>query len=106
MPTTEEQELRYADYSKQAASLLAQAKRRPLTRKEFERLQMLLACMRMICDTPAILDPTCRVLAFRSQSSPIYHRGLHAACEPICLKASRSRRFLFLQRSPYRSPGA
>lgn len=84
MPTTEEQELRYADYSKQAASLLAQAKRRPLTRKEFERLQMLLACMRMICDTPAILDPTCRVLAFRSQSSPIYHRGLHAACEPIC----------------------
>ena len=36
-------------------------KRRPLTPKEFERLQMLLACMRMICDTPAILDPTCRV---------------------------------------------
>ena len=36
-------------------------KRRPLTRKEFDRLQMLLACMRMICDTPAILDPTCRV---------------------------------------------
>jgi hypothetical protein len=57
----EEQALRYADYSKQAASLLAQAKRRPLTPKEFDRLQMLLACMRMICDTPAILDPTCRV---------------------------------------------
>ena len=44
-----------------AARLIAQAKRRPLTPKEFERLQMLLACMRMICDTPAILDPTCRV---------------------------------------------
>ena len=30
--------------------------------QEFEdRLQMLLACMRMICDTPAILDPACRV---------------------------------------------
>ena len=61
VPMAEEQALRYADYSKQAASLLAQAKRRPLTPKEFERLQMLLACMRMICDTPAILDPTCRV---------------------------------------------
>src|SRR5712691_4137729 len=61
VPMVEEQALRYADYSKQAASLLAQAKRRPLTPKEFDRLQMLLACMRMICDTPAILDPTCRV---------------------------------------------
>lgn len=61
VPMAEEQALRYADYGKQAASLLAQAKRRPLTPKEFERLQMLLACMRMICDTPAILDPTCRV---------------------------------------------
>jgi hypothetical protein len=61
VPMAEEQALRYADYSKQAASLLAQARRRPLTPKEFERLQMLLACMRMICDTPAILDPTCRV---------------------------------------------
>ena len=61
VPMAEEQALRYADYSKQAASLLAQAKRRPLTPKEFDRLQMLLACMRMICDTPAILDPTCRV---------------------------------------------
>ena len=37
------------------------AQRRPLTQQEFERLQQLLACMRMICDTPAILDPTCRV---------------------------------------------
>ena len=61
VPMVEEQALRYADYSRPAASLLAQAKRRPLTPKEFDRLQMLLACMRMICDTPAILDPTCRV---------------------------------------------
>jgi hypothetical protein len=37
-----------------------QAQRRPFP-EEFERLQMLLACMRMICDTPAILDPTCRL---------------------------------------------
>ncbi len=38
-----------------------QAPRRPLTKDEVDRLQQLLACMRMICDTPAILDPTCRV---------------------------------------------
>jgi hypothetical protein len=58
---TGEQERRYEDYRIPAARLIAQAQHRPLTPKEFERLQMLLACMRMVCDTPAILDPTCRV---------------------------------------------
>ena len=61
VPMVEEQKQRYEDYRAPAARLLAQAQRRPLSPKEFERLQMLLACMRMICDTPAILDPTCRV---------------------------------------------
>jgi superfamily II DNA/RNA helicase len=44
-----------------AARLIAQAQRRPLTQAEFERLMMLLGCMRMVCDTPAILDPACRI---------------------------------------------
>ena len=57
----EEQKLRYEDYHAPAARLIAQAQHRPLTQAEFERLQQLLACMRMVCDTPAILDPTCRV---------------------------------------------
>ncbi|MGH7077083.1 MAG: DEAD/DEAH box helicase [Acetobacteraceae bacterium] len=58
---TEEQRLRYGDYEAPAARLAAQAQRRPLTKEEFERLQRLFACMRMICDTPYILDPACRV---------------------------------------------
>jgi superfamily II DNA or RNA helicase len=58
---TEEQRLRYLDYEAPAARLIAQAQRRPLTKEEFDRLQQLLACMRMVCDTPYILDPTCRV---------------------------------------------
>jgi hypothetical protein len=41
--------------------LAAIAQRRPLTKEEFDRMQQYLACMRMICDTPAILDPECRV---------------------------------------------
>jgi hypothetical protein len=57
----EEQEKRYEEYRAPAARLIAQSQRRPLTQAEFDRLQMLLACMRMICDTPAILDPACRV---------------------------------------------
>jgi hypothetical protein len=57
----EEQRLRYFDYEAPAARLIAQSQRRPLTKDEFDRLQQLLACMRMICDTPYILDPSCRV---------------------------------------------
>jgi hypothetical protein len=60
-PMTEEQRARYDDYRMPASRLLAQAQKRPLRKEEFERLQQLLACMRMVCDTPAILDPTCRV---------------------------------------------
>ena len=57
----EEQRLRYGDYEAPASRLMAQAQRRPLTKEEFDRLQQLLACMRMVCDTPYILDPACRV---------------------------------------------
>ena len=57
----EEQRLRYEEYRGQAARIAAIAKRRPLTQKEFERLQLLLACMRMLCDTPYILDAECRL---------------------------------------------
>jgi superfamily II DNA or RNA helicase len=61
VPMAEEQASRYADYESRARKLAAIAERRPLTKEEFEFLQKWLACMRMICDTPAILDPTCRV---------------------------------------------
>jgi SNF2-related domain/Helicase conserved C-terminal domain len=61
VPMAAEQRSRYEEYKGQAARIVALAQRRPLLPKEFERLQMLLACMRMICDTPAILDPTCRI---------------------------------------------
>ncbi len=57
----DEQAQRYADYEGPAKKLAAIAQKRPLTQDEFELLQKLLACMRMICDTPAILDPDCRV---------------------------------------------
>jgi hypothetical protein len=57
----DEQRLRYDEYKAQAARLVHIAQRRPLTQQEFERLQRLLACMRMLCDTPFILDPACRL---------------------------------------------
>jgi superfamily II DNA or RNA helicase len=61
VPMHDEQRTRYEDYHAQAARLIKLAQRRPLTKQEFDRLQMLLACMRMVCDTPYILDPACRI---------------------------------------------
>jgi len=57
---TEEQALRYEEYNSRVARLMAQAKRRPLRKEEWEKLQKWLACLRMLCDTPYILDETCR----------------------------------------------
>jgi len=61
VPMTEEQTRRYDDYESTVVKLASIAKRRPLTKEEFDKLQLCLACMRMICDTPAILDPDCRI---------------------------------------------
>ncbi len=56
VPMTDAQRDFYDDYERMAARLASVAARRPLTREEFDRLQRYLACMRMVCDTPAILD--------------------------------------------------
>ncbi len=57
---TPEQQSRYEENESQAAKLCALAARRPLTPREMERLQRLLAMMRMLCDTCYILDPAIR----------------------------------------------
>lgn len=56
-----EQRARYEEHSARVARLMQAAQRRPLSPEEFQRLQQQLACMRMICDSPYILDPECRV---------------------------------------------
>lgn len=57
---TEEQALRYGDTEYQLQVLLKRIEGRKPTKEEFERIQMLLSCMRMLCDTPYILDETCK----------------------------------------------
>ncbi len=56
---TPEQELRYDEYNGRVARLMNMAQRRPLRKEEWEKLQKWLACMRMLCDTPYILDQEC-----------------------------------------------
>ena len=57
---TDEQFARYDDYSRLARRIAAEGKKRPLSEEEFKRLQLFLACMRMTCDTPYILDEKVR----------------------------------------------
>ena len=56
LPMTQVQQDRYKDYEYIVATLAAVARKRPLTESEFHRLQVALACMRMLCDTAYILD--------------------------------------------------
>lgn len=53
---TPEQNRRYNEHLAEVASLVQLSKKRPLTPKEQERLQMELSMMRMLCDTCYILD--------------------------------------------------
>ncbi len=50
----------YQQYAHEVMKLCHIAKRRPLTKKEQDRLMVSLAKMRMLCDTPYILDTTDR----------------------------------------------
>ncbi|MBM4353752.1 MAG: hypothetical protein FJ109_08140 [Deltaproteobacteria bacterium] len=61
VPMESEQRVRYEEVEAHVARIMQIAKRRPLRPEEFDRLQQKLACMRMICDSPYILDQECRI---------------------------------------------
>lgn len=56
-----EQRKRYAEYEQRVSKLVHTLKHRPLTSEEQKKLQQYLACMRMLADTPYILDPNCDI---------------------------------------------
>lgn len=61
VPMSLEQQRRSDEYKSIVTRLSAAAARRPLSEDEFRKLQMALASMRMLCDTPYILDEDCRI---------------------------------------------
>jgi SNF2-related domain/Helicase conserved C-terminal domain len=71
VPMEPEQRLRYDEYDRRVARLAEVARRRPLLPEELERLQNWLACMRMLCDTPYILDSECRLCPKLDELEPI-----------------------------------
>lgn len=57
----EAQQDQYKEYEETVARLAAAAKNRPLKKEERQRLMISLACMRMACDTPFILNQDIRL---------------------------------------------
>ena len=55
VPLTSKMRDEYASYEKQVAELVQRAHKRPLTPKEQDLLMILMAMMRMVCDTPSII---------------------------------------------------
>ena len=55
------QQERYDELQQPVASMVSIAKRRPLSPKEMERLQRMLGCMRMLCDSAYVLDQETKV---------------------------------------------
>ncbi len=56
-----EQRARYTVHEERVARLLAQSRTRTLSKAEADRLRRELSMMRMLCDTPYILDESCRI---------------------------------------------
>ncbi len=50
------QQVRYDEYEVMVSRLAAKARKYPLTFEEMKKLQVGLSCMRILCDTPYILD--------------------------------------------------
>lgn len=61
VPLNRKQEEQYLEHERVVAQLAHLAKRRPLKKEERDQLMRALACMRMACDTPYILDQTIRL---------------------------------------------
>ena len=57
VPMAPSQRDAYRDHEGNVARILHTAKRRPLTKREQDKLMRELGMMRMVCDTPYILDP-------------------------------------------------
>lgn len=68
---TDGQRRAYAAHEQEVMRLVHAAERRPLTVAEQERLQRELAMMRMVCDTPFILNPKDRSCPKLAELAPI-----------------------------------
>jgi superfamily II DNA/RNA helicase len=86
-----EQRARYSEFEEKVAKLIAIVKRRPLSPDELEKLQRLLSCMRMVCDTPYILDANCRIAPKIEELAEIFQDILSGGDSKIIVFSEWSR---------------
>lgn len=97
VPMAEEQRMRYAVHEERVARLVAQARARALSRPESERLQRELSMMRMVCDTPYILDETCTVCPKLDEVQHLLESALSAPGVKVLVFSEWERMLLLVQ---------
>ncbi len=92
-----EQRSRYAVHEERVARLVAQSRARALTKPESERLQRELSMMRMVCDTPYILDEGCRVCPKLDEVQNLLESALSAPGVKVLIFSEWERMLLLVQ---------
>ena len=81
VPMTYEQKQRYDDEEHKLLILVNIMKKRPLTPEEFQRMQLHLATMRMLCDSCYILDPQIKASPKLDEVMQVLHQYLESEPE-------------------------
>lgn len=97
VPMLPEQRARYAGHEERVARLVAQSRTRALSKPESERLQRELSMMRMICDTPFILDPECRVCPKLEEVQDLLESALSASGVKVLVFSEWERMLMLIQ---------
>jgi superfamily II DNA or RNA helicase len=97
VPMAVEQRTRYAVHEERVARLAAQARARALSRPESERLQRELSMMRMVCDTPYILDEACTVCPKLDEVRHLLESALSAPGVKVLVFSEWERMLLLVQ---------
>ena len=94
---SQEQRSRYAVHEERVARLVAQARTRALSQPESQRLQRELSMMRMLCDTPFILDEACRVCPKLDEIQNLLESALSAPGVKVLVFSEWERMLLLVQ---------
>ncbi len=92
-----EQRTRYAAHEARVARLVSQARARALSPPESQRLQRELSMMRMVCDTPYILDEACQVCPKLDEVQNLLESALSAPGVKVLIFSEWERMLLLVQ---------
>lgn len=92
-----EQRARYVVHEERVARLVAQARTRSLSKPDSERLQRELSMMRMVCDTPFILDETCTVCPKLDEVQSLLESALSTPDVKVLIYSEWERMLLLVQ---------